>query len=278
MKHIMQIKSWKAVLGALFLAGSTAIAAPEDEAVPADADPTPAPPVGELDIAKVEGNPVPQIVNPAPLPEPGLINVNYFEEVFIPNPNLRSETSDNFELGAHFEDEDFFGGTLSARLTGFYRRGEDTFDSEIVGGMTNGGFANPANVPTANAPFPFPPGSTATFFSGLNFDGQLEQVYRQTVNRVETEIYGFEFTLDYDRDLWFVNLPIGTLCGEDLTTGLALNSITGDQLATTVVSVRSSRSRSAPTVSGTVDVKTSSATHSPRLPLTISTDSSSVSR
>ena len=179
----------------------------------------------------------------SPLPQPGLTNVNYFEEVFITNPDLKHEESDNFELGIHFEDEDFYGGQLSARFTGFYKRGKNTFDSEVVGSTTTGGFAGFANPPNVDAvnipqfgPGPGPPIPTGflTPFSGLIFDGQLEQAFRQTVNRSETEIYGFEFTVDYDRDFWFANMSLGMLRGQDLTTGLALNSITGDQLSTTI--------------------------------------------
>ena len=178
----------------------------------------------------------------SPLPQPGLTNVNYFEEVFITNPDLKPEESDNFELGIHFEDEDFYGGQLSARFTGFYKRGKNTFDSEVVGSTTTGGFAgfaNPPNVDAVNIPQFGPSGPPIpigflTPFSGLIFDGQLEQAFRQTVNRSETEIYGFEFTVDYDRDFWFANMSLGMLRGQDLTTGLALNSITGDQLSTTI--------------------------------------------
>lgn len=181
----------------------------------------------------------------APLPLPGLIEFNYFEELFITNPNLKPEESDNFELGIHFEEEDFYGGQLSARFTGFYKRGKNTFDSEVVGSTTTGGFAGFANPPGSNTPATnapaFAPGTvppvqtgTLTFFSGLNFDGQLVQAFRQTVNRSETEIYGFEFTVDYDREFWFANMSLGMLRGQDLTTGAALNSITGDQLSTTI--------------------------------------------
>jgi hemoglobin/transferrin/lactoferrin receptor protein len=207
-------------------------------------------PSGTLPFFQSIRDPLPAVGDPpiftpigSPLPQPGLTNVNYFEEVFITNPNLKPEESDNFELGIHFEEEDFYGGQLSARFTGFYKRGKNTFDSEVVGSTTTGGFAgfaNPENVDAVNIP-QFVPGSVPpvltgflTPFSGLIFDGQLEQAFRQTVNRSETEIYGFEFTVDYDRDFWFANMSLGMLRGQDLTTGLALNSITGDQLSTTI--------------------------------------------
>ncbi len=124
-------------------------------------------------------------------------------------------------------------------MTGFYKQGENTFDSEIVGrSTTNGfnGFANPpgSNVPAQSAPnTPFP-GATATFFSGLNFNGVLNRAFRQSVNRDETEIYGFEFSADYDHENWFAQLNYGMLRGEDRQTGLNLNSITGDELALTL--------------------------------------------
>jgi|GEM_PF-1271448 len=183
------------------------------------------------------------------LPQPGLLRWNYYEEVFIPNPDLLPETSDNFELGIHYENDDVNGGRLSARLTGFYKQGENTFDSEIVGTRTVSpytGFANPGgtpanvpgvNIPTFVTPGPFAPPifiGTVTPFSGQNFRSFLEQDLRQTVNRDETEIYGAELSIDYDTDYWFANLSAGMLRGEDITTGQKLNSITGGQVALTL--------------------------------------------
>ncbi|MDF1826144.1 MAG: TonB-dependent receptor [Verrucomicrobiales bacterium] len=181
---------------------------------------------------------------PAPfgsgVPEPGLMQFNYFEEVFIPNTDLLPETNNTFELGVHYENDDVGGGQLSAHLTGFYQRGENTFDSEIVGTSNSGGYSGFANPPgTENVPASvgsplFPGGPSPTYFTGLNFDGNLEQVYRQTVNRAETEIYGGEFVLDYDSDQWFGSFAAGAVRGKDLDTGLALNSTTGDQLSLTL--------------------------------------------
>lgn len=181
---------------------------------------------------------------PAPFgpgaPEPGRINVNYFEEVFIPNPDLLPETSDILEFGVHYEDDDFAGGKVSARLTGFYQRGENTFDTDIVGTRTTGGypgFANPADVPAETTPVrfgPFAPPVEATVFSGIDFDGQIEQAFRQTINRAETEIYGAEFNFDYDAEEWFTSFVAGTVRSEDLDTGLPLNTNTGDQLSLTL--------------------------------------------
>lgn len=152
---------------------------------------------------------------------PGQFQFNYFEEVFVPNTSLQPEKSDNFELGVHYENDDFMGGKVSSRLTGFYKSGENTFDSEIVGfGVVDNfnGFANP-------------PG---TVMPGFNVNGTLTQAFRQTVNRAETEIKGVEFTFDYDADVWFASVAAGTVRGEDTMTGLNLNSTTGDQLALTL--------------------------------------------
>lgn len=136
-----------------------------------------------------------------------------FEKFFIPNPNLKPEESDNFELGLHFEDEDFMGtgGRFSARTSGFVKNGRNTFDTDVIDSQTTvtvipGGFGPPTVLVTQND-------------------------FRQTVNREETEIYGFEFTADYDADFWFAGLDIGVLRGKDTTTNLNLNSITGDQVA-----------------------------------------------
>jgi len=173
-------------------------------------------------------------------PAPGRVNVNYFEEVFIANADLLPETSDILEMGLHYENDDLGGAKVSARLTGFYQRGENTFDTEIVGTRTSGGypgFANPADVPaeTTSVSFgPFRPPVQATVFSGIEFDGQLEQAFRQAVNRAETEIYGAEFTVDYDAEQWFASFVAGTVRSEDLDTGLPLNTNTGDQLSLTL--------------------------------------------
>ncbi len=173
-------------------------------------------------------------------PPPGKVNINYFEEIFLPNPDLVPETSDILELGVHYENDDFGGAKVSSRLTGFYQRGENTFDTEIVGSRTTGGysgFADPDDIPPTTTPMTVGPlGTTvdATVFSGIDFDGQLEQAFRQTVNRAETEIYGAEFNFDYDQEDWFASFVAGTVRGEDLTTGLPLNTTTGDQLSLTL--------------------------------------------
>lgn len=174
---------------------------------------------------------------PPNVPPAGQINVNYFEEIFVPNDELLPEESDNFELGLHFEDEDFAGGELVARVNGFYKQGKNTVDSEIVGMAVtdpyDGGFATPDDVPAETAMLgPF--GPTATFFTGINFNGTLTQAFRQSVNRAETEIYGAEFSLEYDADTWFGGLAFGSVRGEDSTTGANLNSLLGDQLSATL--------------------------------------------
>ena len=145
-----------------------------------------------------------------PQPPPVFFGPNYFEEFFLPNPNLTAETSDNFELALFFEDEDFHGGAAVGRLTGFYKAGENTFDTEIV---------NSANT------FPF---------VGFAGPGTLTQDFRQSVNRAETEIYGVEFTFDYDADVWFASLAAGAVRGIDTSTGNKLNETPGDQVSLTL--------------------------------------------
>ncbi|MEO0444754.1 MAG: TonB-dependent receptor [Verrucomicrobiota bacterium] len=173
-------------------------------------------------------------ISPGSMFAPAVTEVRYFEEVFVSNPNLLPEESNNFELALHFEDEDVAGGQLSARLTGFYKKGENTFDSEIVGTSVNdsfsGGFATPDDVFITVPTGPF---TTATFPVAI-FNESLTQAFRQTVNREETQIYGAEITLDYDADCWFGGLTFGSIRGQDTTTGADLNSLTGDQFTANV--------------------------------------------
>lgn len=191
------------------------------------------------------GPPIPQqnIITPPPTPAPVTQDEAWFEEVFVPNPDLMPEESDNFELSIHYENKDVGGGELSARLTGFYQQGRNTFDTEIVGTRTTNtsilGFADipavdPVSFPGANGPFAAPTTFLFPTGGGLDFDSRFTQAFRQTVNREETEIYGAEFVLDYDRDAWFASASYGTVRGYDTITGSKLNSTTGDQISATL--------------------------------------------
>lgn len=188
-------------------------------------------PFAQVTPPEVRVTPAPPGVFP-PIPTidffSGLLKFNYFEEVFIPNEQLLPETSDLFELGLNYDNDDFFGGRASGRLTGFYKLGENTFDSEITGFRTVSPYSGFAN-PTAASADTFPNGSPV-----FNIEGELTQALRQTVNRAETDIHGLEFAFDYDAEVWFASLNAGTLRGSDRNTGRKLNSITGDQLALTV--------------------------------------------
>ncbi|MEM1442258.1 MAG: TonB-dependent receptor [Verrucomicrobiota bacterium] len=130
------------------------------------------------------------------------------------------------------------GGQLAARLNTFYQRGENTFDSEIVGTATSDfSVLGLPTIPAVAIPNAFIGPFGAIIYpigGGFDPDSELTQAFRQTVNRAETEIYGAEFTVDYDHDDWFAAMTAGTVRGEDTTTGQKLNSITGDQLSLTL--------------------------------------------
>lgn len=131
--------------------------------------------------------------------------VSYFEEVFVPSEQLGAESSQNFEIGVDV-DRELACGNFQAKLAGFYKKGEDTIDSEIVGGASNPlyfGFAGP---------------------------GTLTQAFRQSVNRDETTILGVELDMTYKTDLWYARLAYSYIEGEDESTGEELNTIPGDKL------------------------------------------------
>lgn len=191
------------------------------------------------------GPPIP-VVNDIPAPDtPQAVTQDefWFEEVFVQNADLLPEESHNFELGLHYENEDVAGGSLSARFTGFFQQGKNTFDTEIVGtrttntsilGVEDIPAVDPVSFPGPGGPFAAPTTFLFPTGGGLDFNSQFTQAFRQTVNRAETEIYGFEAAVDYDADFWFGSLTYGSVRGEDVITGRKLNSTTGDQLALTL--------------------------------------------
>lgn len=131
--------------------------------------------------------------------------VTYFEEVFIPNDQLEAESSQNFELGIDFERE-ISGAVFDAKVAWFYKKGEDTFDSEIVGSQDTPGFFG---------------------FAG---PGTLTQDFRQSINRNNTTIKGIEADLNYTTDYWYARLTYSYIDGEDDDTGEKLNTTPGDKI------------------------------------------------
>ena len=130
---------------------------------------------------------------------------SYFEEVFVANEELKPESSQNFERGIDFE-QDLAGGDFDARIAYFHQNGQDTFDTEIVGGSVN-----PA-------------------YFGFMGPGTLTQAFRQSVNRSETTIKGFEADINYTKDDWYGRVTYSYLDGEDDDTGENLNTITGNKI------------------------------------------------
>lgn len=132
-------------------------------------------------------------------------SVTYLEEVFVPNDQLKSESSDNFGIGVDV-DRQIGDGNLQAKLLGFYKKGEDTIDSEIVG----------ASV-------------TPNFF-GFAGPGTLTRFFRQSVNRDETTIVGVELDVTYRTEFWYARGAYSYIEGEDDSNGNELNTIPGDKL------------------------------------------------
>ena len=130
---------------------------------------------------------------------------SYFEEVFVSNSDLKSQTSDNFEIGFDINKE-IHGGEFSSKISWFQQNGEDTFDTQIIGGNT---------VPS---------------YVGFMGPGTLNQAFRQSFNRDETTIMGVEADLNYSKDNWYARMTYSYLEGEDDSTGENLNTIPGNKL------------------------------------------------
>ncbi|MFT5882731.1 MAG: hemoglobin/transferrin/lactoferrin receptor protein [Crocinitomicaceae bacterium] len=130
----------------------------------------------------------------------------YYEEVFVSNEDLEAQSSQNVEIGVDFT-KDLHDAKLTSRVVWYRKKGEDTLDTEIVG-----------TVVTPSYP-------------GFMGPGTLVQDQRQTVNRDETVIQGWEATLRYDASNWYANGSFSALSGEDKSTGDDLNTIPGDKLA-----------------------------------------------
>jgi hemoglobin/transferrin/lactoferrin receptor protein len=132
---------------------------------------------------------------------------SFYEEVWVPNEDLSAATSQNIEFGIDYNKE-IADGTFAARVSWFQKNGEETIDYETIGSMT-------VDVPIYGPTLP--PAAFTT-----------NQIQAQ--NRDETKIEGWEATVDYIADQWYVRSSLSIIDGEDETTGEKLNSTPGDKV------------------------------------------------
>ena len=110
---------------------------------------------------------------------------------FVPNPNLRPETSRNFEAGANLRFQDLLrqGDRLRARLTAFHNEIDDFIESVVLARTT----------------------------------------VNSNIGRAR--IQGVEAELHYDAGTWFGALTASTLRGDNLTDNRPLASVPAHRLA-----------------------------------------------
>ncbi|MEO0362752.1 MAG: TonB-dependent receptor, partial [Pseudomonadota bacterium] len=126
---------------------------------------------------------------------------------FVPTPDLEPETSDQFEFGMRFSDNDVFrrGDALSISIGGYYARVDDFVD---------------VNVQFID-------------FATSRFDpvsGQILVDGTTTNVNVDAELYGVELEARYDAGLWWASLAGSLPRGENRETGATLGSLPQDRL------------------------------------------------
>ena len=129
---------------------------------------------------------------------------------FVPAPNLKPETSDQFEAGFRFSEGDVFqpGDALSFSVGGYYAKVDNFIDQTVS----------------------FLDFSTARFDP---FSGQLLVSGTTTSVNVDAELYGAEFEARYDAGDWWLSLGGAIPRGDD-STGAPLNSIPQDRVTASV--------------------------------------------
>jgi len=130
-----------------------------------------------------------------------------FPFVFLPNPNLRPETAQNFEVGANLKFDGIFNQNDSFRAKIVYF--DNTIDDFIEGDVRG-----------------FNPG---TCF-GPPFTGCGEFQY---INIAEAQIDGVEIEASYQVNNFFSSLAYSRVRGRDVISGEALQSVRPDAFSAT---------------------------------------------
>lgn len=136
----------------------------------------------------------------------------------LPNPNLRPEVAQNFEIGANLKYSNVLqpGDVFRAKVAGFHNEVEDFID--LVGG-------DPSLVLGFTSPFSPVPIVPAILFNNVDF--QYQNIANATIRGVELEAF-------YDAGSWFAGLAGHVIRGKNDDTGFGLRSIPADQLVLTL--------------------------------------------
>ncbi|MEM9330605.1 MAG: TonB-dependent hemoglobin/transferrin/lactoferrin family receptor [Pseudomonadota bacterium] len=137
-----------------------------------------------------------------------------FPFTFLPNPNLRPETAQNFEFGANIKSDGVFleGDRFRAKVIYFDNTVEDFIEGDVRG----------VNF------VPFPPGVPVCTPPNPAGCGEF-----QYINIAEAEIDGLEIEASYEYENFFSTFAYSRVRGTDIVTGEALMSIRPDAFSAT---------------------------------------------
>lgn len=147
----------------------------------------------------------------------------------VPNPNLRPEVAQTYEVGVNIKYNDVLqtGDAFRAKVAAFRNDVEDFIElfspdpvQGFLYGVTGGPFGGGFGAPTPLTPF-----GPTEIFTGL------PNQYQNVANAV---IRGVELEMSYDAGSWFAGVSGHIIRGKNEDTGLGLRSIPADQLVLTL--------------------------------------------
>ena len=134
---------------------------------------------------------------------------NFFTNEFIPNPDLKPEEAEGWEIGMGFQFENVFAQNDGFKIKGAYWESDVTnlIDLDV-------------NVPGTcfGAPFGPPCGSGAAF-------GNTSQ----NINVDSAELSGFELEMSYDSSFIYAKATYSHIAGKDTVTGEYVGILTPDK-------------------------------------------------
>ena len=139
----------------------------------------------------------------------------------LPNPNLRPEVAQTYEVGTNLKYNDVMqgGDTFRMKVSAFRNEVEDFIDFVIGDPLAGGAYVAFFN--------PFLSTTPAGFFDFGQTPGQYQNISNATIRGVELEA-------SYDAGSWFAGLSGHIIRGKNEDTGFGLRSIPADQLVLTL--------------------------------------------